>query len=129
MPLTKTLRRGWIMSLTTMTFNSERVTDKTIGKIKVLKTDEFFGTDECCIIGKLMEGAVTQEMSISGTDKKIISVESHYGDVCCTKNGAQVVLMVAGAKKGDYEYGQEIVFEKMFTEQVVAKPKGRVIIA
>ena len=118
------------MSLTRMTFASDaKSTQKTTGKIKVLKTDEFFGTDECCIIGKLIDGAVTQEMSISGTDKKIISVESHYGDVCCTKNGAQVVLMVAGAHKSDYEYGQEITFEKMLTAQAIAKPKGRIIIA
>jgi hypothetical protein len=118
------------MSLTRMTFgNSTRSTDLTRGKIKVLKTDEFFGTEECCIIGKIMAGAVSEEMSISGTNKKIVSVESHYGDRCCTKNGAQVVLMVSGANKRDYEYGQEIEFEKALSETIAVKPKGRIIIA
>jgi hypothetical protein len=118
------------MSLTRMTFgNTERNTNKTMGRIKVLKTDQFFGTEECCVIGKLIEGAVTQEMQISGTDKKIVSVESHYGDRICTKNGAQVVLMVSGTSKEDYELGQEITFEKMLTVKAEARPKGKLIIA
>ena len=117
------------MSLVTMAFRRDKSTDQTRGKIKILKTDEFFGIDECCIIGKLLTGAVTEEMSISGTDKKIVSVESHFGDRVCTKNGAQVVLMVSGANKRDYEYGQEVEFEKALTATVAAKPKGRIIIA
>jgi len=118
------------MSLVTMALgNSSKTTDLTKGKIRIMKTDQFFGIDECCIIGKLVEGAVTEEMSISGTDKRIISVESHYGDRCCTKNGAQVVLMVSGANKADYEYGQEVEFEKALSEAIAIKPKGRIIIA
>jgi hypothetical protein len=129
LPLTKE-NGGKIMSLTRMTFgNTERNTNKTMGRIKVLKTDQFFGTEECCVIGKLIEGAVTQEMCVSGTCKKIVSVESHYGDGCCTKNGAQVVLMLSDTAKEDYEIGEEISFEKMLTVQAEARPKGKIIIA
>jgi hypothetical protein len=119
-----------IMSLSTLTFSSDRkTTSQTHGRIKILKTDKFFGTDECCIIGKLIDGAVSQDMSISGTDKKVVSVESHYGDACCSKKGAQVVLMVLGAEKEDYSNGEEIIFEKMLTQKALVKPKGKFIIA
>ncbi len=127
MPLSK---RDEKMSLTTLTFsNSARTNGTSSARILVLKTDQFFGTEECCIIGKLVDGIVSEEMQISGTEKKIVSLESHYGDRSCSKKGGQVVLMVSGARKEDYDYGQEITFEKTIAEAVPVKPRGRLIIA
>ena len=119
------------MSLVTMTFgnsNSQGM-GSLKGIIKVLKADRFFGTEETCVIGKLLEGAVTKEMIVPGTDKKIVSVESNYGEGTCDHTGAQVVLMVANSNKEEYEHGKEIAFEKVAIQVEKAKPKGRVIIA
>ena len=119
------------MSLTTLTFSSsnEYSSGFSRGKIRVLKADQFFGVNEVCVIGKLVDGAVAKEMFVPGTKKRIISVESNYGEGSCTKKGAQVVLMVENASKDDYSTGQEIEFERIALAQEIAKPKGKLIIA
>ncbi|MDD4250782.1 MAG: hypothetical protein PHX27_01165 [Candidatus ainarchaeum sp.] len=119
------------MSLTTLTFNSSTGTQNSAirGKIMVLKTDQFFGTEEVCVIGKLVDGAITREMIVCGTDKKIVSVESNYGEGFCCHKGAQVVLMIANSNKEEYNSGEEIHFERVALEEVSARPKGRLIIA
>jgi hypothetical protein len=123
------------MSLITLTFNnnsarSGQAAKAVKGVVKVIKTEQFFGTEEVCLIGRLVNGAIASEMLIPGTDKKIVSVESNYGDGFCQKTGAQVVLMVANADKSEYTTGQEIEFQKA-VEAVAqaAKPKGKLIIA
>ena len=98
------------------------------GKIVVLKSDQFFGTEEVCVIGKLVEGAITREMIVPGTNKKIVSVESNYGEGFCSHKGAQVVLMIANSNKEEYNSGEEIKFEKISVE-VEEKPRGKLIIA
>jgi len=119
------------MSLVTLTFGSTLGAEAAAigkGKVRVLKTEKFVGSDEVCVIGKLVEGAITKRMKVSGKDSaQVMSVESKYGDGHCTHPGAQVVLMVAGVDKSEFGLGTEILFEKAFEEQ--AKPKGRVIIA
>jgi hypothetical protein len=118
--------------LTTLTFSgsgSSSAESVGKGKIKVLKTDKFVGSSEVCVIGKLVEGAVSKKMSVSGKDgSQVISVESKYGDGFCMREGAQVVLMVSGISKDEYGAGAEIVFEKSFMQEA-ARPKGRIIIA
>ena len=119
------------MSLTTLTFNSatSMTTDRAgRGKVKVIKTEKFVGSDDVCVIGKLMEGAVFNKMTMPGkSGTLIVSVESKYGDGHCTKEGAQVVLMVSGIRKEDCPSDSELVFERIALEQ--ARPKGRIIIA
>lgn len=119
------------MSLITMTFSgSDSVAQVAAkGRIKVLKSDSFFGTEGTCVIGKLIEGAVAKEMFVPGTEKKIISVESNYGENSCNHRGAQVVLMVSESTKEEFSAGQEISFEKIQALQEQAKPKGKLIIA
>ncbi len=122
------------MSLVTLTFNNNSsrsgmsYNKATKGKIKIIKTQQFFGTEEVCVIAKLIDGVVASEMFVSGTENKIVSVESNYGNGFCQKVGAQVVLMVAGACKEDYQSGQEIEFEKAQT-LAIQKPQGKIIIA
>jgi hypothetical protein len=105
-------------------------TNKSVskGKISVLKTDKFFGTDELCVIGKLIEGGVCENMSFCGdSNKKVVSVESKSGDRLCTKIGAQVVLMVSGIEKEEVLVGEELQFEKTLFDK--PRPVGRFIIA
>ena len=84
--------------------------------------------DAACVIAKLAEGAVAKKMKVRGNPSSIVvSVESKSGDGCCTKIGAQVVLMVEGIHKEDYPSGSEMVLEKTACEEV--KSKGRIIIA
>ena len=119
------------MSLTTLTFNSANsATNERAGKgkVMVIKTEKFVGSEEVCVIGRLVEGAVFKKMSVSGRDGcQVVSVESKYGDGLCEKQGAQVVLMVSGINKDDYIAGSELAFERMVQEK--AKQMGRVIIA
>jgi hypothetical protein len=122
------------MSLITLTFNSNSSRSSGSskaekGKIKIIKTEQFYGTEEVCLIGKLVDGAIASEMQIPGTENKIVSVESNYGAGFCQKIGAQVVLMVAGATKEDYQSGQEVEFEKVQTIAAIEKPRGKLIIA
>ncbi len=119
------------MSLITLTFGNgknNRALAIGRGKVKVLKTDHFFGTEELCVIGKLIEGAVATNMQLDGYDASIKSVESNYGEHTCEKTGAQVVLMVSGLAKDQLNKGDELLFEKNQVEQI-QKPKGRLIIA
>ena len=118
------------MSLTTLTFGgTNSVEGVGRGRVRVLKTEKFVGSEEVCVIGKLVEGGVIKKMKITGKDAaQVMSVESKYGDGFCTKPGAQVVLMVSGIDKSEFACGTEICFEKGFTEDT-ARPKGRVIIA
>lgn len=118
------------MSLITLTFNgtsTEKADSIGRGTIRVIKTDKFYGINEVCVIGKLVEGAVSTNMHLSGTNAMIKSVESNYGLDSCVRAGAQVVLMVAGAEKNQFESGQEIQFEKAI--EIAQRPKGRIIIA
>lgn len=122
------------MSLITLTFNNNSsrngINNKASkGKIKIIKTEQFFGTEEVCVIARLVDGAIAREMFASGTENKIVSVESNYGDGFCQKIGAQVVLMVSGANKEDYQNGQEIEFIKAQEVNAIAKPQGKIIIA
>ncbi len=114
-----------------MTFGNSEVMQRGAvkGKLMVLKTDQFFGTEEVCVIGKLIDGAITREMIVTGTDKRVVSVESNYGEGFCHHKGAQVVLMIANSSKEEYAHGEEIIFERIAVEQAQAKPKGRLIIA
>lgn len=120
-----------IMSLFTLTFGNTSSAQRGAakGRVKVLKTDQFFGTEEVCVIGKLVEGAVAREMLVPGTSKKIVSVESNYGEGVCNHKGAQVVLMVSDSDKEEYSVGEEISFEKVQMLEESAKPKGKLIIA
>ena len=118
------------MSLITLTFNSsstEKADSIGKGKVRVIKTQKFYGTDELCVIGKLVEGAVSTNMHLLGSDSVIKSVESNYGLDSCFRAGAQVVLMVAGANKGQFSFGEEIEFERAI--EIAHRPKGRIIIA
>ncbi|MFA5125769.1 MAG: hypothetical protein WC462_02075 [archaeon] len=119
------------MSLSTLTFgsmNSINANSHTRGKVKVIKAEKFVGMEAVCIIGRLVEGAVAKKMHVSGNNStQIISVESKVGDGYCTKQGAQVVLMVEGINKEDCPTGVEIIFEKGADEAV--KSKGKIIIA
>jgi hypothetical protein len=122
------------MSLITLTFNNSSSRNNASyskvskGKVRIIKTEQFFGTEEVCVIGKLVNGGIASEMLVSGTENKIVSVESNYGNGFCQKQGAQVVLMVSGANKEDYQSGQEIEFEKA-QEIAIVKPQGKIIIA
>jgi len=119
------------MSLTTLTFGSANSTDAGAhagGKVKVVKSEKFVGMDALCIIAKLVDGAVAKRMRVAGKNSTfVVSVESKSGDGVCTKQGAQVVLMVEGMNKEEAPAGAEIVFEKCIEE--ACKPKGKVIIA
>ena len=118
------------MSLITLTFNgtsTEKADSIGRGKVRVIKTQKFYGLDELCVIGKLVEGAVSTSMHMSGTNSMVKSVESNYGLDSCIRAGAQVVLMVAGANTDQFSFGQEVQFEKAI--ELAQRPKGRVIIA
>lgn len=133
MPL---INGGGKMSLVTLTFNSNSSRSSAgansriaRGKVKIIKTEQFFGTEEVCLIAKLIDGAIASEMQIPGTENKIVSMESNYGNGFCQKIGAQVVLMVSGACKEDYQSGQDVEFEKVQSIAAVEKPRGKLIIA
>ena len=118
------------MSLITLTFNNgstEKADSIGRGKVKVIKADKFFGIDDICVIGKLVDGAVSTNMHILGSNAQIKSVESNYGLDSCIRAGAQVVLMVSNTSKNSFNFGDEIEFEKAI--EVAQRPKGRVIIA
>ena len=118
------------MSLITLTFNgtsTEKADSIGRGKVRVIKTQKFYGMDELCVRGKLVEGAVSTNMHMSGTSSMVKSVESNYGLDYCMRAGAQVVLMVSDADKIQFSFGQELEFEKAI--EIVQRPKGRVIIA
>ncbi|MFA5931032.1 MAG: hypothetical protein WC821_01840 [archaeon] len=119
------------MSLSSLTFgsmNGVNAASHTRGKIKVIKAEKFVGMDAVCVIAKLVEGAVAKKMKVAGkSSTQVISVESKSGDGCCTKEGAQVVLMIEGVYKEDFPAGTEVIFEKGAEE--AAKAKGRIIIA
>ncbi len=119
------------MSLSSLTFGSMNGTNAashTRGKIKVVKAEKFVGMDAVCVIAKLTEGAVAKKMKMQGKNSSVVvSVESKSGDGCCTKVGAQVVLMVEGICKEDCPVGADLIFEKFGSEE--AKAKGRIIIA
>ncbi len=120
------------MSLTTLTFSGSSVESANTvgrGKVKVIKSEKFVGMDAVCVIGKLVDGAVSKKMSVDGkSSTSVLTVESKYGDGACTKIGAQVVLMVLGIQKDDYPTGTEIILTK---DNIVeaGKPKGKIIIA
>ena len=120
------------MSLSTLTFgsmNSINAQSHTRGKIKIIKAEKFVGMDAVCVIAKLVDGAAAKKMKVSGKNgSTVISVESKSGDGVCTKVGAQVVLMIEGVYKEDFQPGAEIILEKG-AEDSTAKPKGRIIIA
>jgi hypothetical protein len=118
------------MSLITLTFNgtsTEKADSIGRGKIRVIKTQKFYGMDDICVIGKLVDGAISTNMHLSGTNALVKSVESNYGLDSCIRAGAQIVLMVSNANKDQFSSGQEIQFEKAI--EVAQRPKGRVIIA
>ncbi|MDD2531409.1 MAG: hypothetical protein PHY04_01175 [Candidatus ainarchaeum sp.] len=119
------------MSLSSLTFgssNSINSSSHSGGRVKVVKSEKFVGMEAVCVIARLVEGAVAKKMRVKGKNKSmVISVESKSGDGVCTKNGAQVVLMIEGINKEDYPTGVEICFEKC--EEEACKPKGRIIIA
>jgi hypothetical protein len=99
------------------------------GKVKVIKAEKFVGMDAVCVIGKLVDGAVTKKMAFKGKDgTQILSVESKFGDDSCTKIGAQVVLMVEGISKDDCPSGTEIIFNKTACTEA-KKNCGKIIIA
>ncbi|MCX6800884.1 MAG: hypothetical protein NTZ73_01730 [Candidatus Diapherotrites archaeon] len=97
------------------------------GKLKVVKTDKFYGTEAVCVIGTLVEGALSVNMCIPEKNAKIQSLESNYGDDYCVKEGAKVTLMVLGINKSDFNTGDDIQFQKLAV--IAGKPKGRLIIA
>ena len=119
------------MSLSSLTFGSTNGADiasNTKGKIKIIKAEKFVGMEAVCVIAKLVDGAVAKKMKMQGKNSSlVVSVESKSGDGYCSKQGAQVVLMVEGINKEDCPSGAEIVFEKCGTAE--CKPKGRIIIA
>jgi len=119
------------MSLSSLTFGSMNGVNAgahTKGKIKVVKAEKFVGVDAVCVIAKLVDGAVAKKMKLQGKNaSQVLSVESKSGDGCCTKIGAQVVLMVEGIDKDDCPSGAELVFEKCGSEE--CKAKGKIIIA
>ncbi len=120
------------MSLITMTFaksGMEQASRIGQGKIVVLKTDKFYGSDGICVIGKLLEGAVSKHMSICGKSGLITTVESKYGDNACCKTGTQVLLMIDGIEKEDVAVGEELSFESEQLAETISRPKGKIIIA
>ena len=119
------------MSLITMTFakdGMQRANNIGQGKIRVLKTDKFYGDDGICVIGKLIEGAVSKHMNICGKNACITTVESKYGNNSCIKQGAQVLLMIDGIEKEDVAVGEEMTFEMEQIAETI-RPKGKLIIA
>ena len=98
------------------------------GKIKVLKTDQFYGDDGICVIGKLIEGAVSKHMNICGKVGQVTTVESKYGNNSCTHQGAQVLLMIDGLAKEDLTVGEEVAFEMERIAEPI-RPRGKLIIA
>ena len=119
------------MSLITMTFakdGMQRAHDIGQGRIKVLKTDKFYGSDGVCVIGKLIDGAVSKHMSICGKNGCITTVESKYGDHSCTHPGAQVLLMIDGLDQTDFSVGEEVSFEMEKLAETI-RPRGKLIIA
>jgi len=120
------------MSLITMAFAKDGMQEAARigqGKIKVLKTDKFYESDGICVIGKLIEGAVSKHMSICGKSGCITTVESKYGDNACSKTGAQVLLMIDGIEKEDVAVGEEMSFETEALAEAIIRPKGKIIIA
>ncbi|MFA6268759.1 MAG: hypothetical protein WCW13_04555 [archaeon] len=119
------------MSLSSLTFGSSNSANAgSIGKgrVKVIKAEKFVGMDAVCLIGKLIDGAVAKKMKVAGKEaSQVISVESKSGDGYCTKQGAQVVLMIEGIFKEEFPAGSEICLVKGAEE--AAKCKGKIIIA
>ncbi|MCX8158600.1 MAG: hypothetical protein N3D73_02925 [Candidatus Diapherotrites archaeon] len=119
------------MSLVTLTFGNRSTEEADAigkGKVKVIKAEKFFGTPELCIIGKLVEGAVSKNMKVVGRENCLVkSVESNYGEGCCIREGTKVTLMITGLAKSDIKEGDELCFEVIKKEN--CKQKGKFIVA
>lgn len=136
------------MSLVTLTFGSGYVEDYQIrgeksrndgvqyklnenGKVKIIKVTEFFGRDDICILGELVDGCVGPKMySHFDNNKKaeILEIESKYGMRPVSRKGTKLTLMINGVKKSDIEQKGEIEFVPPLMEELQDRPKGRVII-
>jgi len=102
------------------------------GKVKIIKITEFFGRDDICVLGELIDGCVGPKMcSHFDNNKKaeILEIESKYGMKPVSRKGTKLTLMINGVKKSDLEKkGGEIEFVPQLMEELQEKPKGKVII-
>lgn len=100
------------------------------GKVRIIKTVKFFGTDNLCIIGELVDGSVSLAMSAEVLGKKafIAEVESKYckGNTVA-KKGAKLTLMLSGVEEKDFEGIQELEFLPPLRE-AKERPIGKLII-
>ena len=98
-------------------------------KVKVIKVEQVFGTKETYVIGELVEGPISKNMTteFNGKMVEVMEVESKYGMVALGKKGAKLGLMLAGDIKKD-DLSPEVVLE-FKAKPVPPKKKGRVIIA
>jgi len=99
-------------------------------EFRVIKTDEFFGTKELCVMGKLTKGVIARAMvtKVGDIEGEVICVESSYGKRPVTKPGTRVLLMVSNLKKNDVHKDETLIFKPKASEKE-KKPKGRIIIA
>lgn len=136
------------MSLITLTFRNGPIEEYQLGlkgynfsgsvqtqqikgncKIKIIKAVEFFGTDEVCVIGELLEGCIATSMYalLHGKKAEIKEVDSKFGRGSVSKTGTKVILMLSGVKQEDLASLNEIEFippAKIQSE----RPTGKVII-
>jgi len=99
-------------------------------EFRVIKTDQFFGTKELCVMGKLTKGVIARTMITKkgGMEGEIVTVESSYGKRPVSKPGTRILLMVSNLKKQDIQKDETLIFRPKAQEEG-KKPKGRIIIA
>lgn len=136
------------MSLITLTFRNGPVEEYQFGlkgydftgstqtqqiegncKIKIIKAVEFFGTDEVCVIGELLDGCVATSMYalLLGKKAEIKEVESRFGRGTLSRTGAKVTLMLSGVKQEDLASLEEVEFMPPVRIES-ERPSGKLII-
>ncbi len=108
---------------------SQGTGSKEYAKVRVIKVEQFVGTNETYVIGELMDGTISKNMTVeyNGKHGEVMEVESKYGMVALGKKGAKLGLMLAGEIKKD-DLAPEVVLE-FKAKPVPPKKKGRIIIA
>ena len=99
------------------------------GRVKIGRVTEFFGRNEICILGELVEGTIAANMMAIVNEKKVevAELEHKYGIRPLSRPGTKLTLMLLGVNKQDLRTNDVIEFWPPAPKQTT-KPKGRIII-
>ena len=106
------------------------ISGQKCGYLKIKKVEKFLGTEEVCVIGKLVSGIILPEMETeleTGIKAEVKEVESKYGSQIVAKPGTSLLLMIKGAQFSHFNVEEVLEFH-LKEEQARKKKKGKLII-